>query len=176
MWGGTRAERAASGEKKSSPRAVAALVVLAACGLLLPVRAAGQDFTLIGGNVRERADAVLALLGYSVVPDITASSLSINSPQSGNPNVRFIQFSGGFTPSQDFPVYLEGGVGFSRYDPTFIATKGQEQRAIPLKWNSLAATVGIGWDISPSRASSNSGRSPTSLSATWKAICRSLAR
>lgn len=101
----------------------------------------------MGDNVRERADAALALLGYSVVPDLSASSLSINNKESGDPNVKFIQFAGGFTPSQDFPLYLEGGVGYGRYDPTFIATRGAEERPVPLKWNSFAGTVGVGWDF-----------------------------
>ena len=34
-----------------------------------------------------------------------------------------------------------------RYDPTFIASNGQETRNIPLKWNAASVTGGIGWDF-----------------------------
>lgn len=46
-----------------------------------------------------------------------------------------------------FPVYLEGTLGYSRYDPHFILSNGAESRRIPTKWNSLTTTGGIGWDF-----------------------------
>ena len=33
---------------------------------------------------------------------------------------------GGFTISQDFTLYLEGTLGYLRYDPKFIASGGDE--------------------------------------------------
>jgi hypothetical protein len=54
---------------------------------------------------------------------------------------------GGFTWSKSFPLYLEGNLAYTRYDPTFVASDGAEEREIPVKWNSLAGTVGIGWDF-----------------------------
>ena len=57
------------------------------------------------------------------------------------------QLGGGFTVSKSFPLYLEGNVAFSRYDPTFIATNGTEEREIPAEWNTLTGTVGVGWDF-----------------------------
>src|SRR6478609_1382064 len=41
--------------------------------------------TVIGGNVKDHADAVLSLMTYTTVPDVTTSSLSINSGATGNP-------------------------------------------------------------------------------------------
>ncbi|WP_411683580.1 hypothetical protein, partial [Aeromonas caviae] len=38
-------------------------------------------------------------------------------------------------------------LGYSRYDPQFVFTDGNETRTIPTKWNSLSATGGIGWDV-----------------------------
>ena len=128
--------------------AAAAVVALSSSvALVAPAAAQDQKLTVVGGDLQKRANGVLALLGYSVVPDITASSLSINSTQSGDPNVWFSQFAGGFTVSRDFPLYLEGGLGFSRYDPTFIVSDGQQERALPTRWNSVAATGGVGWDF-----------------------------
>lgn len=57
------------------------------------------------------------------------------------------QLGGGDTISDSVPIYLEGVLAASRYDPTFIATQGAESRRIPTKWNSLSATGGIGWDF-----------------------------
>ena len=126
-------------------RALYAMVIAALPLLVGESRAA--DFVLVGDNVQKHANSVLALLGYSVVPDITASSLSIKNPQAGDPDVWFSQFAGGFTLSDEMPLYLEGGIGFSRYDPTFVVSDGTQDRSVPLKWTSVALTGGIGWDF-----------------------------
>lgn len=106
-----------------------------------------KDFVLVGENIQQHANGVLALLGYSVVPDITASSLSISDSRTGDPSVWMSQLAGGFTVSDETPLYLEGGIGFSRYDPTFVVSDGTQERSLPVKWNSVALTGGIGWDF-----------------------------
>jgi hypothetical protein len=103
---------------------------------------------VIGGNVQKRANGVLVLMAYSVVPDLAGSSLSINSASTGNPGIVATQFGGGSLLGEAFPAYVEGFWGFSRYDPTFIASNGQEQRVVPTKWNTFAGTGGVGWDFS----------------------------
>ncbi|MBN3751353.1 hypothetical protein G3N95_00255 [Paraburkholderia sp. Tr-20389] len=111
--------------------------------------AGGQlsDRTVIGGNVKRHADAVLAVMSYTTVPDVTTSSLSINSGATGNPGFGQTQLGGGFTLSRTFPLYMEGTVAYSRYDPTFVATDGAQQRDVPTKWNTFSGTVGLGWDF-----------------------------
>ena len=103
--------------------------------------------TVIGGNVQERANAVLTLMAFSVVPDLTASFLSISNGSTGNPDVTMTQFGGGFTLSTSFALYLEGTLGYNRYDPEFVATQGADERKLPTKWNTFAGTGGIGWDF-----------------------------
>lgn len=103
--------------------------------------------TVIGGNVKQHADAVLAVMSYTTVPDVTTSSLSINNGTSGNPGFGQSQLGGGFTISRSFPLYVEGTLAYSRYDPTFVATDGTQQRALPTRWNTFSSTVGIGWDF-----------------------------
>ncbi|WP_248295251.1 hypothetical protein [Paraburkholderia sp. UYCP14C] len=93
------------------------------------------------------ANAVLALLSYTVTPDLSASSLGIRNAETGNPSLNMTQFGGGFTLSRSFPLYLEGAIVGSRYDPTFIASDGQAQRVLPTRWTNAAATGGIGWDF-----------------------------
>ena len=103
--------------------------------------------TVIGGNVKRHADAVLAVMSYTTVPDVTTSSLSINNATSGNPGFGQSQLGGGFTISRSFPLYVEGTLAYSRYDPTFLATDGAQQRELPTRWNTFSTTVGIGWDF-----------------------------
>jgi len=54
---------------------------------------------------------------------------------------------GGFTFSKARPLYLEGTAAYSRYDPSFVVSDGSEVRSIPVKWNSISGTAGIGWDF-----------------------------
>ncbi|NUY05206.1 hypothetical protein [Paraburkholderia youngii] len=103
--------------------------------------------TVIGGNVKQHADAVLAIMSYTTVPDVTTSNLSVNNGLTGNPGFGQTQFGGGFTLSRSFPLYMEGTLAYSRYDPVFIATDGAQQRAVPTKWNTFSGTVGLGWDF-----------------------------
>ena len=103
--------------------------------------------TVIGGNIKRHADAVLAIMSYTTVPDVTTSSLSINNGATGNPGFGQTQLGGGFALSRTFPLYMEGTIAYSRYDPTFVATDGADQRALPTRWNTFSGTVGIGWDF-----------------------------
>lgn len=104
-------------------------------------------FALDGSRLKHRADAVLSLMSYTVVPDVTASDLNVDSGSNENNALTITQFGGGATLSQSFPIYLEGAMSYSRYDPQFVLTNGEETRKIPTRWNSLTATGGIGWDF-----------------------------
>jgi len=105
------------------------------------------DFQLIGANVQKRANGVLALMGYALTPDVTTGSLSISDSAASNPSFRLTTLGGGFTWSREFPLYFEGTAAYSRYDPTFVASNGQEERVVPVKWNTVNGTGGVGWDF-----------------------------
>ena len=118
-------------------------------GLLLassPAMGQGR-FAVIGANVQERVNGLIAMMQYTLIPEVTTSSLSISSTTSGESGLGLTQLGGGFTWSRSFPLYLEGNAAFSRYDPRFIATNGTETREIPVKWTSVTGTGGIGWDF-----------------------------
>lgn len=115
--------------------------------LLTPLLANADDLRLRDVDVQKVANGVLSLMSYSAVPDLASSSLSINNGSSGSPGVFMTQLGGGATMSKSVPVYLEGSIAYSRYDPTFIASNGQESREVPLKWNNVTATGGIGYDF-----------------------------
>ena len=81
----------------------------------------GRVLTAVPGySLQQAANGVLGLLGYNVVPDITASSLTISRSGQEDTGLQTSQFGLGFTVDPDFPLYLEGFLGYSRYDPRFI--------------------------------------------------------
>jgi len=108
---------------------------------------AQSTFSLEGGNLQKRANGVLALMGYMLTPDVTTGSLSITDATTSNPALSMSSLGGGFTVSRDFPLYLEGTAAYARYDPTFVASDGTQQRLFPVKWESVSGTAGIGWDF-----------------------------
>lgn len=110
----------------------------------------GPPFHLVGDRLQQRANAAMILMTFAVVPDLNSSFLSIDSGRgtTGNPEVRLWQLGSGFTLSESFPLYLEGSLGYNRYDPTFVFSDGVEERTVPAKWNTFSVTAGIGWDLS----------------------------
>ncbi|MGL6461863.1 hypothetical protein [Aeromonas hydrophila] len=112
-------------------------------GLLCSCQAMADDDSL----VQQRANAVVSLMTFTVVPDITASNINIGSGTNQSAALNMTQVGGGATMSESVPIYLEGTLGFSRYDPQFVVSNGSESRTVPTKWNSLTATGGVGWDI-----------------------------
>jgi len=121
--------------------------VVLALGLLFASSTARSEFTVTGDKLQERVNGALAMMQYSISPDVTSSSLSISSGEGGSNGMFMTQFGGGFTWSKSFPLYLEGNAAYSRYDPVFIISNGAEQRNVPTRWNSVVGTVGIGWDF-----------------------------
>jgi hypothetical protein len=98
-------------------------------------------------DVQKLANGILGIMSYTVAPDVTTSSLAIGSAATASPGLSMTQLGGGFTFSKSTPLYMEGNAAYSRYDPVFLASDGTVQRPVPVKWNSLSATVGIGWDF-----------------------------
>src|SRR5687767_6641484 len=103
-----------------SPRCLAAMGL--AAGALISASDAGAQLRLLDNRLAQRANAVLSLMAYSVVPDLASSSLSVQNAETDNPGVYMTQLGGGDTISKSIPIYLEGAIAYSRYDPTFIAT------------------------------------------------------
>lgn len=121
---------------------------LCAAAALLPAHAADWHLEASEEDVKRIADGMLTLMAFTVLPDITTSSLSLESSTQNDPGLSQFALGGGFTVSDEFPLYLEGNFGWSRFDPEFIATRGEEQRRIPFRWNSFSLTGGVGWDFS----------------------------
>ena len=108
----------------------------------------GQRVKAIQGvDVQKLANGILGIMSYTVAPDVTTSSLSVSNAATASPGLSMSQVGGGFTLSKNTPLYLEGNAAYSRYDPVFLASDGTTERPVPVKWNSLSATGGIGWDF-----------------------------
>ncbi|MBK8320970.1 MAG: hypothetical protein IPL05_21460 [Betaproteobacteria bacterium] len=115
--------------------------------IVLSGPSSAQSFGIIGANVKQHANDALALMCFTVVPDLTSSFLSIKSSTGKDNELMMTQFAGGATVSKDIPLYLEGGAAYMRYDPKFVASNGMETRDIPTKWNTVSGSGGIGWDF-----------------------------
>ncbi|MGL5759268.1 autotransporter outer membrane beta-barrel domain-containing protein [Plesiomonas sp.] len=117
--------------------------------ILLCGQVYSQDQTLSNAVLRKRVNAAASLLSFTVVPDVTTSNLSVSSGEANDSvGMAMTQFGGGATLSRDFPLYVEGNMGYSRYDPRFVVTSGDDRRTIPFRWNAFSAAGGVGWDIS----------------------------
>ena len=96
--------------------------------------------------LQSRANAFLTVISYSLTPDVTTGSLSLSEGALNNPELMMTSLGGGGTISENFPLYLEGTIALNRYNPTFISTSSTPI-SIPVKWNSISGTGGIGWDF-----------------------------
>ncbi|MFO0466492.1 MAG: autotransporter outer membrane beta-barrel domain-containing protein, partial [bacterium] len=133
-------------------RTLRLLLLTLLCCPLFALRAEAQGTGRVitgipGYNLQQTANGVLGLLGYNVVPDVTASSLSISRGSQDDTGLQTTQFGLGFTVDPDFPLYLEGFLGYSRYDPRFIFSEGEKKSYVPTRWNNFSGTVGVGWDF-----------------------------
>ncbi len=143
-----------------SSRPIAAV----AAGLLLaPAGAAAQRLedaaarvqnrlTEIGTSLQSRQGGLLGLMGYNMTPDGSTNALLIQrgSGRADRENVTSLQlsqFGFGFTASESVPVFFETYMGYARYDPRAYFTQGEAGRRLPLRWNNLTGTLGIGYDI-----------------------------
>jgi len=99
-------------------------------------------------QLQKSVNAVLGIMGFSVVPDVTSGTLSISNATTSNPEIYITNFAGGATMSKTFPLYLEGGFAYSRYNPEYITGESSKQTILKLKWNSILLSGGAGWDFS----------------------------
>ena len=110
--------------------------------MLLPQLAVAGESLL-----QKQANAAIAMMTFTVTPDITASNLSINDKSSGKSDLLLSQLGGGATLDDKYPIYLEGNIGFCRYDPSYLIDNEGSAIEIPTRWNTLSLSGGIGWDF-----------------------------
>ena len=80
---------------------IAAFVVSCALPLDAAFGQATRQRAIQGVDVSRLANGILALMSYTVVPDVTTSSLSFNNTQTENPGLFMTQLGGGFTWSKE---------------------------------------------------------------------------
>ncbi len=117
----------------------------------LAMASLGQGAHAEDSLLQQQVNAALSLMTFTLTPDVTASNLSINDNSgdgsSGESDLLMTQLGGGATMRDGFPIYLEGNLGFSRYDPQFVISRGEETKTFPAKWNTISASGGVGWDF-----------------------------
>jgi hypothetical protein len=101
---------------------------------------------LVDDYMQKRANAFLTVISYSLTPDVTTGSLSLSEGVTNNPSLSMTSLGGGGILSDDFPLYFEGTMALNRYNPTFI-TNSSTPVTIPVRWNSISGTGGLGWDF-----------------------------
>jgi hypothetical protein len=110
----------------------------------------GDRVDAIRSQLRSRPGGVLGIMGYNMIPDGSSNTVQIDrgtaSAGEGSSTFTLSQFGAGFTLSESFPLWLEGYVGMARYDPRAVFTN-LGTRQTPLRWNNVATTVGVGYDI-----------------------------
>ena len=107
-----------------------------------------QNINPLQNNLQLRANELLVIMSYSLTPDVTTGSLSIANQPTQNPALRMISLGGGDRISEEFPLYVEGTLALSRYNPTFqTVSNSGDTLTLPVNWNSISGTGGIGWDF-----------------------------
>ena len=133
---------------KSIPTLLQALIVLALTMQAHHTYAQNTPFNTAANNyLKKRTDAFMTITGYSLTPDVTTGSLSITDKGGDNPNLQMISLGGGDRISANFPLYLEGTIAINRYNPTFTDGIGSTSVTVPVHWNGITGTGGIGWDF-----------------------------
>ena len=116
-------------------------------GFIRGVYAQTALYNAANNYLKKRADAFMTITGYSLTPDVTTGSLSIRNKDGDNSDLQMISLGGGDRISANFPLYLEGTIAVNRYNPTFSDGIGNTSVTVPVHWNSVTGTGGIGWDF-----------------------------
>lgn len=132
--------------RRGTRRPAAAAVLIVALAALQAPAALAEESALTTENLKKETNGALAVLGFSVVPNETATAINLDA---GGGDVRFRaqQLGGAFTWSDDFPLYLEGFIGAARYDPKYVFEDTGSDVGVSAKWDSYSVTGGVGWDF-----------------------------
>ncbi|CAM3727816.1 hypothetical protein POPA111323_05390 [Polynucleobacter paneuropaeus] len=101
----------------------------------------------LNNYLQKRSDAFMTITGYSLTPDVTTGQLKIYNPGNSDTNLQMTSVGGGDVISQNVPLYLEGTLALNRFDPVFTGSSGISSVNIPMHWNSITGTGGVGWDF-----------------------------
>jgi hypothetical protein len=121
-----------------------AVLIIAGIG---GVQAQSAPFNAANNFLKKRADAFMTITGYSLTPDVTTGSLSIRNNGGDKSELQMISLGGGDRISANFPLYLEGTLAVNRYNPSFTDGIANTAVTLPVHWNSVTGTGGIGWDF-----------------------------
>ncbi len=102
----------------------------------------------IGPDASEAAArAALSVLGLAATPNETMSSFSFMNITGETSNFRSTQLRRGLNPIEGSGLYLEGLVAYQEYNPVQIFPGIAPATQLDVRWSSVAATFGVGWDF-----------------------------
>ena len=146
------------GRRGAPCRAMPLLAVLAACVVTPAAAQTGTGEPVLrlddaASPLRNLGGGVLGLMGYNMTPDGSTNAVEINTAEPSSGQARFGsrqlvlgQLGFGFTVSESLPVFMEIYLGYARYNPRAMFS-GAEANRLPVRWNNVAATIGLGYDI-----------------------------
>lgn len=121
------------------------LLVLPLVAMFAPMSASAQDIRL-GDGISRYSNQALSTFGLVAIPNDSANGLSLKSKSNDDERYFSFQLGGGFRVHENTPIYLEGYLGYQRYDPTLVLSRPSGDLVVPVRWNGAAATGGIGYD------------------------------
>lgn len=122
--------------------------LLAAAVLALAGSASGaQELDLDLSSREGQVVAALAASAYASVPSPYNSLLFLERTQQPDFGFRNLQFGGGRPLSGSSGLFLEGYVSAQDYEPEFAFANAPEAGEDGVRWRSVAATLGAGWDF-----------------------------
>ncbi len=92
------------------------------------------------------AQAALAALGVAALPGDGATTISVLGASGAQADFFSTQIGGGYNPSDESSLYLEGYLAYQNYSPIFILPV-PDPTLIDVRWSSVAFTGGVGWDM-----------------------------
>lgn len=98
-------------------------------------------------DVGQATRALLSFLSFSVIPDSTADSLEAQGGSGNDARILLTQVGDGDALPGLAPLYLEGYLGYARFDPYFVVTGEEGTGIVQARWQTFAATGGIGYDF-----------------------------
>jgi len=133
-------------------KSLAFVLALVCAQISGPVHAQSQADLLrdsVEDDVQDGVAGILAVFAISALPNQTANALFLDTGADSNRTFDFraAQIGGGFTYSETFPLYLEGYLGWSQYNPNVVLPMNGPGSEFSVDLKNYAATGGVGWDF-----------------------------
>lgn len=130
---------------RSIGRVASRLRALLVVALLSTVTPLAAQTTIDEARV---ADGMLGMLAWTVTPETTASGITVGGGTGGGEDtLNFVQIGVGERVLADTPLYLEGFLSLSSFNPDYVVGSDAGPVQVGGRWSSAAGTLGVGWEF-----------------------------